>query len=97
LFAVFLGTFVLVYVILNVGSAKGTAGNSYFGLAFGLTVTEGAYAFGAISGCVFNPAVATGICIAEFAEWTDIWLYLASTFVGGAVAAFVFGYVNGPE
>jgi aquaporin Z len=97
LLAEFLGTFVLVYVILNVGTAKGTAGNSYFGLAIGFTVTAGAYAFGAISGGVFNPAVATGICIAEFAEWTDIWLYLASTFVGGAVAAFVFGYVNGPE
>jgi aquaporin Z len=95
--AEFLGTFALAFVILNVATAKNTAGNSYFGLAIGLTVTAGAYAFGSISGAVFNPAVAAGICTAGFAEWTDIWLYLAATFVGGAVAAFVFSYVNGPE
>src|SRR3954454_8040529 len=31
-------TFALVYVVLNVATAKSTAGNSYFGLAIGFTV-----------------------------------------------------------
>src|SRR5205085_268696 len=33
-----LGTFALAYVVLNVATAKGTAGNSFYGLAIGGTV-----------------------------------------------------------
>jgi aquaporin Z len=33
-----LGTFALAYVVLNVATAKGTAGNSFYGLAIGFTV-----------------------------------------------------------
>jgi aquaporin Z len=39
----FLFTFALAYVVLNVATAKATAGNSYFGLAIGFTVLAGAF------------------------------------------------------
>ena len=51
-------TFALAYVILNVVTAKGTAGNSYYGLASGFTVLAGTYAVGPISRGVFSPPVA---------------------------------------
>ncbi|MEL7364180.1 MAG: aquaporin, partial [Bacteroidota bacterium] len=50
-------TFLLALVILNVATAKGTAGNDYFGFAIGLVVLAGALAAGPISGGAFNPAV----------------------------------------
>src|ERR1700739_4799065 len=61
LIAEFVGTFALAYVVLNVATAKGTAGNSFYGLAIGFTVMTMAFGLGGISGGAFNPAVATGI------------------------------------
>src|SRR5258708_2884164 len=55
LLAEFLFTFALVYVVLNVATAKGTANNSFYGLAIGMTVMTGAFAVGNISGGAFNP------------------------------------------
>src|SRR4051794_33913074 len=63
LLAEFLFTFALAYVILNVATAAGTAGNSYYGLAIGFPVLAGAYAVGGVSGAVFNPAVAVGVTV----------------------------------
>ena len=90
-----LGTFALAFVILNVATTKSTEGNSYYGLAIGFTVTAMAYAFGGISGGVFNPAVAVGISVAHMADWADIWIYLVACFTGGILAAVVFKYVYG--
>lgn len=90
LLAEFLGTFILCLVILNVAIAKGTAGNSFYGVAIGFTVIGIAYAFGGISGGAFNPAVAIGISIVGIVEWNDIWVFLLANFSGGAVAALVF-------
>lgn len=90
LLAEFLGTFILALVILNVAIAKGTAGNSFYGVAIGFTVIGIAYAFGGISGGAFNPAVAIGISMAELVRWNDIWIFLIANFSGAAMAAFVF-------
>src|SRR6266516_1393494 len=38
LLAEFLFTFALVYVVLNAATAEGTSGNSFYGLAIGMTV-----------------------------------------------------------
>ncbi len=46
LIAEFLFTFALCYMVLNVATAKGTAGNSFYGWAIGFTVMVGAYAVG---------------------------------------------------
>src|SRR5213079_3715969 len=61
LLAEFLFTFALVYVVLNAATAEGTSGNSFYGLAIGMTVMTGAFAVCDISGGAFNPAVAVGI------------------------------------
>src|SRR4030095_2292105 len=58
LLAEFLFTFALVYVVLNTATAKGTSGNSFYGLAIGFTVLTGAFAVGGVSGGAFHPAVA---------------------------------------
>ena len=96
LVAELLGSFALVFVVLNVATAKATAGNSYFGLAIGLTVTAMAYALGGISGGAFNPAVAVGISFMKMAQWADIWFYLAGAFGGAILAALLFKFCN-PE
>src|SRR5215216_6742054 len=41
-----IGTFALAYVVLNVATAKGTAGNSFYGLAIGGTVLAMAWTVG---------------------------------------------------
>jgi len=94
LLAEFLFTFALVFVVLNVATAKGTAGNSFYGLAIGMTVMTGAFAVGNISGGAFNPAVAIGITIMGLSAWSSIWIFLVANFAGGAVAALTFKFVN---
>jgi aquaporin Z len=90
LLAEFLFTFALVYVVLNVATAKGTSGNSFYGLAIGFTVLVGAFSVGNISGGAFNPAVAVGISVMGLSSWPNIWIYLLADFAGGAAAAGAF-------
>jgi aquaporin Z len=89
-------TFALVYVVLNVATAKRTSGNSYFGLAIGFTVLAGAFAVGSISGALFNPAVAVAAVIVGLLPAHMIWLYVIAELLGGTLAAFVFRFLN-PE
>lgn len=97
LIAELIGTIALVYVFLNVATTNRTTGNSYFGIAIGLAYLACTYVFGGVSGGAFNPAVALGITMAGFTSWASIWIFLIANFVGGALAAFLFQYVNGPE
>jgi aquaporin Z len=85
----FLFTFALVYVVLNAATAKGTAGNSFYGLAIGFTVMVGAFAVGPVSGGAFNPAVGVGVTVLG-AGLTNLIIYLLADFAGGAAAAFLF-------
>jgi aquaporin Z len=94
LVAEFLFTFALVYVVLNTATAKATSGNSFYGLAIGFTVMAGAFSVGSISGAAFNPAVAVGISIMGLSTWSNIWIYLVATLLGGAVAAGTFKFLN---
>jgi len=94
LLAEFLFTFALVYVVLNSATAKGTSGNSFYGLAIGFTVMTGAFAVGDISGGAFNPAVAVGISSMGLSAWSNIWIFLVADFLGGAVAGSTFKYLN---
>jgi aquaporin Z len=94
LLAEFLFTFALVYVVLNVATAKGTAGNQFYGFAIGFTVLAGAYAVGPISGGAFNPAVMLGGMIMNIFDWGYIWLYMLATLGGGVVAAGLFRFLD---
>jgi aquaporin Z len=97
LVAEFLFTFALGWVVLNVATAKGTSGNSFYGAAIGLTVTAGAYAVGGVSGAVFNPAVAIGVCLLGIISWGSLWIYLVACFVAAFAAAAAYKLVNGAE
>ena len=92
--AEFLFTFALVYVVLNVATARGNEGNSHYGLAIGFTVMVGAYSVGAISGGAFNPAVAIGITMLGIAAPANLWLYLVANLLGGAAAAVLFNALD---
>src|SRR3954471_24226293 len=96
LVAEFLFTFALVYVVLNAATADGTSGNSFYGLAIGMTVMTGAFAVGDISGGAFNPAVAVGISLMGISVWGNIWIYLVANFAAAVVAAITFNAINPP-
>lgn len=93
----FLFTFALATVVLNVATSKKSAGNSYFGLAIGFTVTAGAYAGGAISGGAYNPAVACGLTMMGLSSAANFWIYLVGNFAGGALAALLYKVMNPDE
>ncbi|MBP6365999.1 MAG: aquaporin [Nitrosomonas sp.] len=94
LVAELLFTFALAYVVLNVATAKGTSGNSFYGLAIGFIVMVGAFSVGSISGGAFNPAVAIGAPLMGLMNWSDIWIHISADFAGGALAAIVFNMLN---
>lgn len=97
LLAEFLFTFALAYVVLNVATAKATAGNSNYGLAIGMTVMVGAFSVGHISGGAFNPAVAVSASVMGLIPSSDVWIHLVADFSGGAVAAFAFKEINSDQ
>lgn len=97
LVAEFLFTFALCFMVLNVATAKGTAGNSFYGWAIGFTVLVGAYAVGSISGGAFNPAVAVGISLLGISAWANLWIFLVANFAAAVVAALVFKATNAAD
>lgn len=98
-----IGTFWLV--LGGVGSAVFSAqaraadlyplGIGYLGvsLAFGLTVLTGVYAFGAISGGHFNPAITLGAALARRVEWKVLPAYWIVQVIGGLLGALVVYYI----
>lgn len=94
LLAEFLFTFALVYVILNVATARGNEGNSHYGFAIGITVTAGAYAVGGISGGAFNPAVAVAITMLGLSSIGNLWIFLVANLLAGAAAALLFNALD---
>ena len=86
--------FALAYVVLNTATSKATAGNSYYGLAIGFTVVIGAFAAGPISGGAFNPAIAVGLGTMGVAKAGHVVVLVLANLVGGALAGFVFRYLN---
>ena len=89
----FLFTFALALTVLNVATAQGTKGNSFYGLAIGFTVMCGAFAGGGISGGAFNPAVGIALSLGALFNGTGggwMLLYILVPLVGGALAALVF-------
>jgi len=93
----FLFTFALAWVVLNTATAKGTSGNSFYGLAIGFTVLTGAVAVGGISGGAFNPAVGLGVFLMGLEKIQQFGVYVVADLAGGAVAALAFNSLNGAE
>ena len=95
--AEFLFTFALCWVVLNVATSKGTTGNSFYGVAIGMTVMVGAFAVGSVSGGAFNPAVATGISLMGLSLWGNFWILIAGEIAGSVTAVTAFKVVHGPD
>ena len=95
--AEFLFTFALCWVVLNVATSKATAGNSFYGLAVGMTFMTGVFAVGNVSGGAFNPAVATGISLMGLSFWGNYWVLLAGEAAGAIAAATAYRFVNAGE
>lgn len=93
----FIFTFALCYTVLNVATARGTEGNSFYGLAIGGIVTVGAFAVGGISGAAFNPAIALGASISGLFTWGHYWIYVLAALCGAALSAAVFLYTQPGE
>jgi aquaporin Z len=93
----FLFTFALAWVVLNTATAKGTSGNSFYGLAIGFTVLTGAIAVGGISGGAFNPAVGLGVFMMGLEKLNQLGVYFVADLAGGAAAALTFKAINGAE
>ena len=91
--AEFVFTFALAWVVLNVATAEGTKGNSYFGLAIGFTVTGGAWAVGPISGAAFNPAVAFALLLFGVIDAGTALFMMAAQLAAAAFAAVVFRWL----
>ena len=84
--AEFIGTFMLVF--LGTGAVViAKADTLTIGLAFGLTVTVMAYAFGGVSGGHFNPAVSIAMMINKRLEAKDGVFYIVAQFLGAIVAS----------
>ncbi len=81
-------------MVLNSATSKDTAGNSFYGLAIGMTVMTGAFAVGGISGGAFNPAVAVGVGFMKMVAVSNLWIHLVGDFAGGAVAGIAFRIIN---
>ncbi|MDR0788555.1 MAG: aquaporin [Gemmatimonadota bacterium] len=90
----FLFTFALCYVVLNVATARGTEGNSFYGLAIGFTVLIGALSVGSISGGAFNPAVAVGITLIGLSSVSALWILIVANLLGGVAAAWLFNTLD---
>ena len=93
----FLFTFALAWVVLNTATHKGTAGNSFYGAAIGMTVMTGAVAVGGVSGGAFNPAVGLGVFTMGLESARQLGIYLGADLIGGAVAALIFKFVHGRD
>jgi aquaporin Z len=90
LFAEFLFSMALITVVLHVATAKGTAGNPFYGAAIGLVVIAGAVAVGGISGGAFNSAVALGLAGMGRVGYSEIWIHIVPNLAAGLLAPGLF-------
>ena len=96
--AEFVGTLWLVLggcgaAVLAAGVPQVGIGYAGVALAFGLTVLTGAYAFGAVSGAHFNPAVTVGLWVGKRIPARDVIPYIIAQLCGAIVAAAILYFI----
>lgn len=95
--AEFLGTFALVYVVLQTTGNRNDTGNAYYGLSAGFVLIALSSGLGGISGGAFNPAAAFGAAIAGVFDIGDVWIHVTGALLGAAAATTAFQLVYGNE
>ncbi|MFM0315111.1 aquaporin Z [Paraburkholderia nemoris] len=80
-------------IVLNTGAVQQGYGVLEVSLAFGLALLTASYAFGAISGAHFNPAVTIGFTVAHRFPVRDLLPYIAAQILGAIAAAALLAYV----
>jgi aquaporin Z len=89
-----IGTFGLVYVILNVATTKASQGKDYYGIAIGLALIGLISAFAGSSGAVFNPSVALALCLLNMISWGTIWIYLLAAAIAACLGALLINMME---
>ena len=84
-----IGAFFLINTVLN-AAVSGRAGN-LAPIAIGLTVGVCIMFYGPITGASVNPARTIGPAVAT-GIYTDIWVYIVATILGGVVAGLLYRY-----
>ena len=100
LLAEFIGTFALIFIGAGAGAVIGGGTGGFAGIiaiafAHGLVILTFAYAYGAISGGHFNPAVTVGLLTAGEISVSDAVAYIVSQLVGGIVGGLLLLMVLG--
>ena len=94
-------TFALASIVLTVATTEKLKGNYIYGLAIGFTLMTGVFSGGPISGGAYNPAVALGTELVDVfiggSAINNILIYLVGPLLGGALAAYIFRYLNYEE
>ena len=85
------------YVVLNVATASGTEGNSFYGLAIGFTVLAGAFAVGGSPAAPSTRRSRSARSSTARSASRTIWKYWLAQFIAGAVAGWVFLMVQSPR
>lgn len=88
-------TFMLVLVVMNAAASRRTEGNSFYGLAIGITIVAAALAGGPISGGAFNPAVGIGATVTAAMNGgvaTFVWIPIIAPLLGAALASFFWAF-----
>ena len=100
LLAEFIGTFALIFIGAGAGAVIGGGTGGFAGIiaiafAHGLVILTFAYAYGAISGGHFNPAVTVGLLTAGEISVSDAIAYIVTQLVGGIVGGLLLLVVLG--
>jgi aquaporin Z len=95
-------TFALVSAVLHTAVSHKAAGNSYFGMAIGLTVLIGAFSVGTLSGGAFNPAVGIapllyGLVTSKVFVVEHLIMYIVGPLMGAVLAAQFYQLTHAHE
>lgn len=93
-------TFLLTSTVLYTATDARVAGNQYFGLSIGLSLSVSIVAIGRLSGCCLNAAVWLGTVVPALLDdkvtydLSDAWVYWVAPAFGGLIAGFLFNLFN---
>ena len=92
-----IGTFFLVFVVLQVAKASSNSGKDFFGLAIGFTVTSMAVTLGGLSGGAFNPAVGMLAFLGAGDTVGQLINYVIGPSLGAVLAIATFRFTNSDD